>query len=165
LHTELPAGLRDDVLKALRDTRLVSLMIGANEGFLCQATTADHCVGELPAALAAVHANVTTILIRIQIRIRIRVSADYRGQIVIVNYYPSKYSDPAQDALSQALDQTMDSAAKPFGVEIADGYGTFQRAAAQAGGNTCAAGLLTTLTTGGCGVHPSVAGQALLAGT
>ncbi len=145
-------------LKEHPDTRLVSLMIGANDGFLCQATTADHCVSELPAVLAAVHANVTTILTRI------RHTAHYRGQIVIVNYYSTNYTDPAQDGLSQALNQAMDSAATPFDVEVADGYGTFQRAAAQAGGNTCAAGLLTTLSTGGCGVHPSVAGQELLAG-
>jgi hypothetical protein len=30
-------------------------------------------------------------------------------------------------------------------------------------GNTCKAGLLTQLSTGSCGVHPSYAGQALLA--
>ncbi len=154
--SQLDYGVR--FLQRHADTRLVSLMIGANDGFLCQATTADHCASELPEVLAKIRANVTTILNRI------RHVARYRGQLVIVNYYSTNYTDPVQNAQSQALNQAMDSAAKPFHVVIADGYGTFQRAAVQAGGDTCAAGLLTKLTTGGCGVHPSIAGQELLAG-
>ena len=145
-------------LKQHADTRLVSLMIGANDGFLCQATTADHCASELPGVLAKISANVTTILSRI------RNAGGYHNQIVIVNYYSTNYADPTANAQSQALNKAMDSAAAPFGVVVADGYSTFEHAAAQAGGDTCAAGLLTTLTTGGCGVHPSVAGQELLAG-
>lgn len=140
------------------NTRLVSLMIGANDGFLCQATTADHCASELPAVLTKISVNVRTILNRI------RTVGRYHNQIVIVNYYSTNYGDPIQSAQSQALNTAMDSAAAPFHVAVADGYGAFQRAAAQAGGDTCKAGLLTTLTTGGCGVHPSIAGQELLAG-
>lgn len=172
---ETPAGYRTNfplhvkyrnsqLLFALRflqrhhDTRLVSLAIGANDGFLCQSTTADQCASEFPAVLAKIGKNVKTILRSI------RDVARYRGQIVIVNYYSTNYNDPIQVGQSQALNQAMDVAAKPFHVSVADGYGTFQRAAAQAGGDTCKAGLLTTLSTGGCGVHPSVAGQELLAG-
>ena len=46
---------------------------------------------------------------------------------------------------------------------IADGYGEFQAGSVHSGGNTCTAGLLTQLSTGGCGIHPSYAGQSLLA--
>ena len=138
-----------------RNTGLVTLMIGANDGFLCQATTKDACASELPGVLAKVSANVSTILRTVR--------QHYRGQIVIVNYYSTDYRSAAQNASSQALNTAMDTAAKPYDVTVADGYGTFQKAAAQAGGDSCAAGLLTTLTTGGCGVHPSVGGQALLA--
>ncbi len=145
-------------LQGHRDTRLVSLMIGANDALLCQASTADHCVSELPAVLKQIATNVATILKRI------RGEAAYRGQIVIVNYYSLNYSSPLANAQSQALNQAMDAGAKSYHVRFADGFGTFQRAAAQAGGDSCAAGLLTTLSTGGCGVHPSVAGQELLAG-
>jgi lysophospholipase L1-like esterase len=161
LHVSYPNSQLDYAVQFLRqhrDTRLVSLMIGANDGFLCQATTADHCVSELPSVLAKVSANVRTILDRI------RDDGHYRDQIVIVNYYSTNYTDPIQNAQSQALNNAMDSAAAPFHVTIADGFTTFQKAAAQTGGDTCAAGLLTKLTTGGCGVHPSVAGQELLAG-
>ncbi|HEU5267346.1 MAG TPA: SGNH/GDSL hydrolase family protein [Jatrophihabitans sp.] len=140
------------------DVRLVSLMIGANDAFRCQTTTADHCASELPAVLAQISANVATILGRI------RHDAGYDGQIVIVNYYSLNYADPSSTAGAQALNQAMDTAAAPFDVQIADGFAAFQQAAAQAGGNSCTAGLLTMLSTGGCGVHPSVAGQQLLAG-
>jgi lysophospholipase L1-like esterase len=144
-------------LKTHPSTRLVTLMIGANDGFLCQETTKDACASELPAVLKQVKQNVKTILTVV------RDEAGYQGQIVIVNYYSLDYSSAADNASSLGLNQAMDSAAKPFGVTVADGYGTFEKAAAQVGGNSCTAGLLTTLTTGGCGVHPSVGGQALLA--
>lgn len=144
-------------LQRHRDTRLVSLMIGANDGFLCQTRTADHCLRELPAVLAKIKANVETILKTIR-------HTGYRGQLVLVNYYSLNYASAAADAQSQGLNQAIDAAGARYHVSIADGYGAFQRAAVQAGGDSCAAGLLTKLTTGGCGVHPSVAGQELLAG-
>lgn len=138
-------------------TSLVSLMIGANDGFLCQETTADHCASELPGVLHQISSNVADILAAI------RTEAGYTGQIVIVNYYSLDYSSPTADASSQALNAAMDRAAKPYTVRIADGYGVWQAAAAHSGGNSCTAGLLTQLNGGGCGVHPSAAGQALLA--
>jgi lysophospholipase L1-like esterase len=144
-------------LKHHRGTRAVSLMIGANDGFLCQETTADHCASELPAVLAKVGHNVATILSAI------RAGAHYRGRIVLVSYYSLNYADPVAAGTSQALNSALTTAAAPYGVTVADGYGTFQQAAAQSGGDSCKAGLLTQLTTGGCGVHPSVGGQSLLA--
>jgi lysophospholipase L1-like esterase len=59
----------------------------------------------------------------------------------------------------------MESAAKPFNVKVAKTFALFKKAAAQAGGDTCGAQLLTQLKNGTtpCGVHPSVAGQALIA--
>ena len=48
--------------------------------------------------------------------------------------------------------------------ERADGYGELRTASLHSGGNTCQAGLLTQLgKPGSCGIHPSYAGQALLA--
>ncbi|MGP0049464.1 MAG: hypothetical protein ACLPZR_11545 [Solirubrobacteraceae bacterium] len=47
---------------------------------------------------------------------------------------------------------------------LADAYRTFALASARSGNDTCTAGLLTQLGSAGtCGVHPSYAGQALLA--
>jgi lysophospholipase L1-like esterase len=147
-------------LKAHPGVRLVSLMIGANDLFLCQETTADKCgsSAEQQATLVKVKAHVRTILSTI------RRQAHYAGQIVIVNYYSLNYSVAAVNAFSVELNAAQDSAAKPFRVEIADSYDLWRRAALHSGLNSCTAGLLTQLSTGGpCGVHPSIAGQALLA--
>lgn len=98
-------------------------------------------------------ANVTTILRRV------RSDAGYDGQLVIVNYYSLNYADPASTAASQALNQAMDTAAAPFDVRVAEGFGAFQTAAVQAGGDSCAAGLLTKRTTGGCGCIRALRGS------
>ncbi len=147
----------ESYLEHHRSVRLVSLLIGANDGFLCQATTADHCVSEYPALLASVAANIRTTLAGI------RRVAGYRGQLVVLDYYDLNYADPKGTATTVALNATIRSAAGHYHVRMADAYRAFEAAAAQSGGDSCKAGLLTQLTTGGCGVHPSVAGQALLA--
>jgi lysophospholipase L1-like esterase len=146
-------------LHSHHDVRLVTLMIGANDFFVCQETTSDSCASaaEQNATAATVAKNVHTILSAI------RNKAHYMGQLVILNYYSLNYGVPAINAQSQLLNRVQDSAAKPFGVKIADGYGELQTASTHSGGNTCTAGLLTQLSAGGCGVHPSYAGQALLA--
>jgi lysophospholipase L1-like esterase len=146
-------------LKTHKNVRLVSLMIGANDFFLCQETTADHCASlpEEAAVGAAVSKNVKTILSGI------RNKAHYGGQIAIVNYYSLNDSSAAGNEQSELLNSTQDTAAKPFHVIVVDGFGEFGAAAAHSGGNSCTAGLLTQLSTGGCGIHPSYAGQSLLA--
>jgi lysophospholipase L1-like esterase len=146
-------------LHSHHNVRLVTLMIDANDFFVCQETTADECAStaEQTAVAATVTKNIHTILSAI------RTKAGYNGQLVIVNYYSLNYSLPADNAQSEALNQVQDAAAKPFGVKIADGYGELQAASVHSGGDTCTAGLLTQLSTGGCGIHPSYAGQALLA--
>jgi lysophospholipase L1-like esterase len=146
-------------------TTLVTLMIGANDGFICQETTADQCVSpsELAPVLSTVTANVHTILRAL------RVTAHYTGQIVLVNYYATSYANPLDSVASTYLNKALDAGGAGFNVEIADGYGAFEQAAQYSAGDSCAAGLLTRLFSGttftGCGVHPSVAGQALLAQT
>jgi len=138
-------------------TQLVSLMIGYNDLFICQATTADRCASEAPAVLMQASTNVADILGAIRDRAR------YDGQVVIVNYYSFDYANSADNGSSREVNAALDSAARPFHVQIADGFSAFEAAARPFGGNSCAAGLLTRLTSGGCGIHPSAAGQALLA--
>jgi lysophospholipase L1-like esterase len=134
-------------------------MIDANDFFVCQETTADGCAStaEQSAVVATVTKNIHTILSAI------RTKAGYDGQLVIINYDSLDYSSALDNAQSQNLNKVQDAAAQPFGVKIADGYGELQAASAHSGDNTCTAGLLTQLSTGGCGIHPSYAGQALLA--
>ena len=144
-------------LKSHPTVRLVSLMIGANDAFLCQETTSDGCKAKLPSVLAALKKNVATILSSI------RTKAHYGGQIVINNYYALNYGIPAIAAQSKLLNTTVDSAAKPFKVRFGDGFGVLRVAAVHSGDDSCKAGLLTQTGPGKCGVHPSVAGQTLLA--
>jgi lysophospholipase L1-like esterase len=137
-------------------------MIGANDLFLCQANTASHCTSpsDLAAVLAEIRHNVRRILSAIRHR------AHYQGQIAIVNYFSLSYASAYVSGLSLALNKALDTAARPFHVEIADGYGEFKSQAVRFGGDPCQAGLLTlkhATVPPSCGVHPSYAGQALLA--
>jgi lysophospholipase L1-like esterase len=148
-------------LKKHHNVRLVSLMIGANDFFVCQETTPDHCTSltEQTGVIGTVEKNVATILTAI------RKQAKYNGQIVIVNYYALNYADQIAAGQSQLLNSSIDNAARPFHVETADGFGELEAAAAHSGGNSCTAGLLTQLTGAAtpCGIHPSYAGASLLA--
>ena len=147
-------------LRSNRNVRLVSLEFGANDLFYCQATTKDGCgsTAEQQAVLTTVRNNIRTTLSAI------RHKARYRGQIVIVNYYSLDYRSAFITGIVQALNQAQDSAGGPFGVLIANGYGQFYQGSLHSGANPCPAGLLTQLgKPGRCGVHPSYAGQSLLA--
>jgi lysophospholipase L1-like esterase len=147
-------------LKTHSSVRLVSLMIGANDLFICQATTPDGCASpsEQGPVMSKIAANVKTILSAV------RNKAHYRGQVAILNYYSLDDTSAFVTAASAGLNKAMDSAAKPFHVEIADGFGEFKAASLDSASNPCTAGLLTQLgMPGTCGVHPSAAGQSLLA--
>jgi lysophospholipase L1-like esterase len=152
-------------LRAHRDVRLVSLMIGANDSFVCTETTQDSCASSAEQAAVAktVTANIRKILSSI------RKKARYSGQLAIVNYYSLNYASPASNASARMLNKVQDSAAKPFRVVIANGFGewraaTVHSAGSTSAGSTCNAGLLTQLgMPSKCGIHPSYAGQALLA--
>jgi lysophospholipase L1-like esterase len=154
-------GYSVSYLKTHRNVRLVSLTIGANDYFVCVETTSDGCAAhpEQEAVLRKVATNVRVILSAI------RGKARYRGQLAIVNYYSLNYASAVSNAQSAALNTTVDRAAQPFGVKIAPSFGQLRLAAFHSGaqGDTCKAGLLTQLSTGKCGIHPSYAGQAALA--
>jgi lysophospholipase L1-like esterase len=138
-------------------TRLVSLMIGVNDLFLCQATTSDGCVSEVQATYKKVARNVKRILAAV------RQKAGYRGQIVLMRYYSLKYGADPLAPVVRGLNTTVFNAAKPYRVRVADGYGEFRQATRHSGNDSCAAGLLTQLgEPGKCGVHPSWSGQGLL---
>ncbi len=161
LHTAYAGSQLDyavDYLRSHRRTRLVSLTIGANDLFLCQKTTADQCTGQDFAALTAqVEANTRTILTALRHR------AHYRHRIALVTYYSLDYRDPVQTAGIAAFNAALVRAAGRSRAVVADGFGAMQRAAAPAGGDACAAGLLVALPQGGCDVHPTLAGQRVLA--
>ena len=141
-------------------TRLVSLMVGANDLFLCQTTTSDACLSqsEQDATFARIRRNVRTIVSTI------RRKAHYRGQLVLVRYYSLDYTSAFINGISRKLNSAVAAGGKGFHVTIADGYGQFKAGAAQSGGKSCEAGLLDQLGhPGSCGVHPSYSGHSLLA--
>jgi lysophospholipase L1-like esterase len=145
-------------LRRHRDVRLVSLMIGANDLYLCQKTTSDGCATELAPTLRRIGRNARRIVSALRGRGR------YRGQLVIVAYYAPDYTSAFYVAVIRALNRTVRDAARPFGIAVADGFGRWRAAARHSAGNSCTAGLLTQLgAPGTCGVHPSYAGHGLLA--
>jgi len=146
-------------LAAHKHTHLITIDIGANDAFLCQETTADHCANpaELKAVLTEVAGNLTTIFADL------RDVARYRGPIVALTYYSLDYSDPVQVAGTQLLNSTIAGVAAQFGGKVADGFAAFQGPSAAFGGSPCAAGLLIKLPDGTCNIHPSPAGHKLLA--
>jgi hypothetical protein len=84
----------------------------------------------------------------------------------LLTYWSADYSSQVATYESQGLNSALEKAAKPYDVQIADGYGQFMRAARQGHGNICTAQLVTALkpaSSGQCGIHPSYAGAAVLA--
>jgi lysophospholipase L1-like esterase len=137
-------------------TKLVSINVGANDIFLCQATTSDQCTGsDFPATLNQIGTNLATILATLR-------GVGYHGKLVVLAYYAISYTDPIQVAGTQLLNQTLSTVAQRYHALVADGYNTFKNASG-AGGDPCAAGLLIPLPGGGCNIHPSAYGQILLA--
>jgi lysophospholipase L1-like esterase len=141
------------------DTKLVTIDIGANDLDLCLDTTPDHCTGpDFQQTLARVGANLDTILATL------RGTARYRGEVVVLTYYAVNYRDGKGVRQIEALNAVLSQQGERFGAKIANGFGAFQAAAADADGDTCAAGLRIRLPEGGCDAHPSVLGRDLLAG-
>ena len=140
-------------------TRLVTINIGANDVFLCQETTKDHCTSqkELQGVLNEIKANLTTIYSKI------RHVAHYRGPLVALTYYSLSYSDPNQVVGTEVLNSVIASVTQAFGGKVADGFAAFEGPSNAAGGSPCKAGLLIKLPDGTCNIHPSAAGHLLLA--
>jgi len=145
-----------------RQTRLVTIDIGANDVFLCEAETADHCASpaEFGAVLQQIETNLTIIYTLI------RYVAHYRGLLVALTYYSLTYTTPpsASEVAVGALDSAIASVTEKFGGRVADGFAAFAGPSAAFGGSACAAGLLIPVPPPGtCNIHPSHAGHQLLA--
>ena len=162
LHVQYQGTQMQYALKYLavhRHTQLVTIDIGANDAFLCQETTADHCTSqaELAALVQEIQANLTAIYTQI------RDVAHYQGLLVALTYYSLNYSDPVQVAEIKLLNAVIAGVTTAFGGKVADGFAAFQGPSAAFGGSPCAAGLLIKLPDGTCNIHPSPAGHLLLA--
>jgi lysophospholipase L1-like esterase len=145
------------------DTRLVTVMLGANDIFLLEGRCKNDptCIQQgLPAVLRTVATKTATILGEIR-------AAGYKGVLVIVNYYSLDYSNTFETEVTAALNEAVATPAQATGAVVADVFTAFQRASARVGGVTCQAGLLNAQASNqfACDVHPSQSGQKLIART
>lgn len=150
-------------LTAHPDTSLVTIQLGANDGFRLE----NQCnlnlgciVNGLPSLTQTVGANLGT-------AVRALRATGYTGPIILVNYYSLNYNDPGQTLLSSVLDGVLTKVAGADRLPVADAFTAMKDAAAGTGGDTCAAGLLNVQpgNPAGCDVHPSQAGARVIAST
>jgi lysophospholipase L1-like esterase len=155
-------------LQTHSNTQLVTLQLGGNDladlELDCKGDTVCE-TANLPVAMGQVAQNLGTAVARIR-------ATGYTGPIVLVNYYAFNYTDARQTggfgALAQAIAAV--AAASP-NVKVADAFKAFALASSASNGDTCAAGLRIKLNTlnpqtgDTCDVHPSLTGQAVLAGS
>jgi lysophospholipase L1-like esterase len=152
-------------LAAHRNTKLVTIGLGANDAFLLQGTCGGdpQCINAgLPQVLATISANMHTILHALR-------STHFHGVLVVVNYYSLDYTDAAGTGLTRLLNQAITASAQADHAVVADAFSAFKTAANTpfAGGKTCRAGLLNASPQDQflCDVHPSQSGQQLLGAT
>jgi lysophospholipase L1-like esterase len=151
-------------LKKFPNTRLVTLQIGANDGLRCIELGNCDTLQQKAMLAQRVQRRLTTILNALTTK------AGYHGQLVLVNYYSVNSASQAANDNSNLLNLAEAAVARNYkNVTIADSYARFASASRNAPfNNTCAAGLETLLTdnvppNGTCGIHPSLAGHALIA--
>jgi len=163
LHVSYSGTQMDFALNYLathKHTRLVTLTLGANDYFrflkdCAVGPTFGTCALGFTGMLATMQANLSTIFSRIR-------AAGYDGVLIGVTYYALNYVTGAAGTL--ALDAPMVAAVTGAGGLVASGFDAWQATAFSAGGgDSCAAGLLIALPSGGCDVHPTPLGRDLLA--
>jgi lysophospholipase L1-like esterase len=149
-------------LQGNKKVELVTIDIGANDlGVLLAACGGNPiCFGNgLQGVLAIYGANLATIFGRI------RFEAGYAGPIVAVTTYARNYADATEVGPISSLNGVLAKVANMFGVQVADAFAAFGAASIPTGGDACAAGLLIPVSPKVCDIHPSAAGQALIAQT
>jgi len=155
-------------LERHRDVRLVTITLGANDGFLLEAGCTSQpdpaaCIrAGVPALLATAQGNMQTILADLR-------ATGFGGAIVITNYYSLDYSDAAGTGLTALLNAALEAPAAAYGAVVADVFTAFKIVAAAPtfGGKTCNTGLLNASVHDQllCDVHPSQSGHRLIAQT
>jgi lysophospholipase L1-like esterase len=146
-------------LKSNPNPKLVTINIGGNDLVPLLTCTAD-CEAKAAAAIGKVANNLAAIYAALR-------STGYTGPIVAATYYAFDYNDPRQVGVSgafTALNHVIASVTTLFGGKVADVFGAFQ-AATSPSGKPCDVGLLMKQPNSMvCDPHPSLLGQALIAG-
>ena len=153
-------------LQRHRDVRLITITLGANDGFLLEESCATQpnptvCIeAGIPMLLATVAGNMQTILADLR-------ATGYGGAIVVTNYYSIDYSDAAGTGLTALLNSAVAAPTQAYGAVVADLFTDFKTVAGNPafGGKTCNAGLLNASVQNQalCDVHPSQSGHTVIA--
>jgi lysophospholipase L1-like esterase len=164
LHVEYQGTQMDFAVRYLtghRDTRLVTVTLGANDFFRWQkdcavGATFGTCPLGFFGVLGVIQTNLHTIFAKLR-------ATGYTGLIVAVTYYATDYRDQVGVFSTLAGEAVTTAAGSSFGVRIASGFSAWAPVAATKGGDSCAAGLLIVKPDGTCDVHPAPPGRDLLA--
>ena len=150
-------------LAANPDTRLVTIALGINDVGLavprCGGIRNTSCLErDLPSVVSTVRSNLTTI-------VRALRSTGSHATIVLVNYYALEYANAWTGGIVRALAATIGQVGAGEHVRVADSYDAFKRATDAMDGDACVSGLFApgASTLGPCDLHPTAAGQHLLA--
>jgi lysophospholipase L1-like esterase len=163
-------------LSTHNNVRLVTITLGANDGFLLEASCAsisdptpqrvEACIAAgAPATFTKVAENLGLILAALR-------GTGYAGPIVLTNYYSSDYSDASQPGiteLTEGLNEAIAVPASAAGAVVADVFTAFLKLSSDPayGGQTCKSGLLgpDPVTPNACSVHPALLGHQVIADT
>ena len=158
-----------DYLRRHHQVQLVTIMLGANDGLLLEASCAsqptpalvEECIeAGAPALLETVASHIERILTELR-------ATGYAGAIVINNYYSLDYSNAPATALTADLNAAIAEPAQAFGAAVADNFDAFRAVASNPsfGGQTCKTGLLNpdVDTPFACNIHPARTGHRLIA--
>jgi lysophospholipase L1-like esterase len=153
-------------LKTHRDVRLVTIMLGADDGLLLEQSCAsspspEQCIKDgAPAFLATVAENMGRILAELR-------ATGYAGAIVVTNYYSLDYSNAPATALTADLNAAIAAPTNAYGAVVADVFTAFKNVASNSAfsGKTCNTGLLNPDVDNQfvCNIHPAQTGHRLIA--
>jgi hypothetical protein len=151
----------ESYIKANKDTKYVSIDVGANDLLILQRNCAGDvaCINAgMPPLLAAYGQNLTATYQRVR-------AAGFTGKFVGLGVYAMNYNDALSVGALTALNGVLKQVTEANGGKYADGFAAFKNVAAKKNNDSCAAGLLIKLPNGTCDIHPSPAGRDLLAKT
>jgi lysophospholipase L1-like esterase len=138
----------------------ITLNLAGNDIFLAQAACQGDptCFAQQAGQLITQIAQNTGMILG-----KIRNEGGYAGPITVMNLYATDYSVPSTIQFLTALNGAIAAVAAGAGAQVADAFGAFEAAAGSQ--SPCAAGLLIPNPNqpGTCDVHPSAAGQEVLA--
>jgi lysophospholipase L1-like esterase len=152
-YTGSQLAFAEHFLRTTSNVRLVTIQLGANDVFVCQASGGCTTPPEIQAVAARVGSNLGTILTALR-------GTGYRGQIEVLDYYSLNYADQQGTASALVLDKAIDAAALADRETVVSAFAAFLPIAwAAGGGDSRAAGLVRPAPDD----HPTPFGHRVLA--